>query len=457
MKPLRLQAIAEAIGASYTGELTVSDISSDTRAIGEGSLFVAIRGERFDGHTFVAQAFEKGAAAAVLSDPAFAVEGRPCLVCPNTLDAMIQIGGLYRQLFDVRCVGVTGSVGKTTTKEMLYAALSPFGKTLKTEGNQNNEIGMPRTLFGLTDDTRLAVIEMGMSGFGEIEPMTRAVRPEVAVLTNIGVSHLEKLGTRENILAEKLSITRGLQGVRTLVLNEDNDLLSTVERADGARRIIRISLCDRDADIWADALSSDTDRTHFVVHYADGAAYPACIPCLGQHNVYDALLALGAAEAFGFERAAAVAGLEDYQTAGMRQRVKKLAGITVIEDCYNASPDSMRASLALLGQNFGGARKAAVLADMLELGERSAQMHRQVGRDAAAEGIDALFCYGEQARLIAEGAREAGCKAVFCFDEKDRLAEELCRWLAPGDCVLVKGSRGMKLEEVLEIVYGAME
>ena len=139
MKPLRLQAIAEAIGASYTGELTVSDISSDTRAIGEGSLFVAIRGERFDGHAFVAQAFEKGAAAAVLSDPAFAVEGRPCLVCPNTLDAMIQIGGLYRQLFDVRCVGVTGSVGKTTTKEMLYAALSPFGKTLKTEGNQNNE------------------------------------------------------------------------------------------------------------------------------------------------------------------------------------------------------------------------------------------------------------------------------------------------------------------------------
>lgn len=458
MKPLRLQAIAEAIGASYTGELTVSGVSSDTRAIGEGSLFVAIRGERFDGHAFVAQAFEKGAAAAVLSDPAFAVEGRPCLVCPNTLDAMIQIGGLYRSLFsEVRCVGVTGSVGKTTTKEMLYAALSPFGKTLKTEGNQNNEIGMPRTLFQLTDDTRLAVIEMGMSGFGEIEPMTRAVRPEVAVLTNIGVSHLEKLGTRENILAEKLSITRGLQGVRTLVLNEDNDLLSTVERADGARRIIRISLCDRDADIWADALSSDSDCTHFVVHYADGAAYPARIPCLGKHNVYDALLALGAAEAFGLDRATAVAGLQAYQTAGMRQRVKKLAGITVIEDCYNASPDSMRASLALLGQNFGGARKAAVLADMLELGARSAQMHRQVGRDAAAEGIDALFCYGEQARLIAEGAREAGCKEVFSFDEKDQLAEALCRWLAPGDCILVKGSRGMKLEEVLEIVYGAME
>nr|WP_243764286.1 UDP-N-acetylmuramoyl-tripeptide--D-alanyl-D-alanine ligase [Bittarella massiliensis (ex Durand et al. 2017)] len=455
---MRLQAIAEAIGASYTGELTVSGVSSDTRAIGEGSLFVAIRGERFDGHAFVAQAFEKGAAAAVLSDPAFAVEGRPCLVCPNTLDAMIQIGGLYRSLFsEVRCVGVTGSVGKTTTKEMLYAALSPFGKTLKTEGNQNNEIGMPRTLFQLTDDTRLAVIEMGMSGFGEIEPMTRAVRPEVAVLTNIGVSHLEKLGTRENILAEKLSITRGLQGVRTLVLNEDNDLLSTVERADGARRIIRISLCDRDADIWADALSSDSDCTHFVVHYADGAAYPARIPCLGKHNVYDALLALGAAEAFGLDRATAVAGLQAYQTAGMRQRVKRLAGITVIEDCYNASPDSMRASLALLGQNFGGARKAAVLADMLELGARSAQMHRQVGRDAAAEGIDALFCYGEQARLIAEGAREAGCKEVFSFDEKDQLAEALCRWLAPGDCILVKGSRGMKLEEVLEIVYGAME
>lgn len=455
MRSLPLGDIARAIGAQLPGGCDpaqqITEISSDTRTIVPGSLFVAIEGERFDGHAYVQAAFDKGAAAAVVARPVERAGG-PQLVCQNTKNALIAMGGLYRDLFEsCRFVAVTGSVGKTTTKEMIYAALRRFGKTLKTEGNQNNEIGMPATLFRLQDDTRLAVIEMGMSGFGEIAPMTRAVRPEVAVVTNIGVSHLEAMGTRENILHEKLDIALGLQGPKTLVLCSDNDLLSTVTQVPGADHILRYAIADKSADFVAGSIHSDRVSTFFTVHCKEGD-FPVQIPCLGQHNVLNALAAIAVSAALGLSVATAAAGCADYQPAGMRQRLVQCGDITFIEDCYNASPDSMRASITLLAQNFPGRRKIAVLADMLELGEHSQQMHRDVGQMLCDNGIDCAFLYGPQMLRCAETATAGGVE-VRHFADKPALTAAVIAALAPGDCVLVKGSRGMKLEEVLEEIY----
>jgi len=451
MKPLYLNEIATALGCSYEGDLICTSISSDSRKIAPGSVFVAIVGEVFDGHKFVSSAFEQGAVAAVISDPAYAVEGRTCFVVADTKDAYIKLGGLYRTKFDARCVAVTGSVGKTTTKDFIACTLSEFGKTQKTLGNQNNEIGFPNTLFDLTDDTKMIVTEMGMSGFNEIAPMSLAAAPEVAVLTNIGVSHLEAMGTRENILKEKLDIVKGLTGVRTLVLNDDNDLLQTVDNLDGIK-IVRVGIESKRADFTAENIRSDGFETSFII-YAKEQVFLAKIPTLGDYNVLNALIAIAVADSLGLDVAQAVIGLQNYTPSGMRQRVVNCGDITVIEDCYNASPDSMRASVGTLARHFDTGRTVAVLADMLELGEQSPAMHREIGAFAAECGIDLLLTYGQMCVHMAEGAVQGGLKEVYHYDTKEELVKALNQMVQKGDTVLFKGSHGMKLEQVIEKLY----
>lgn len=451
MKTLLLSEIATALGCFYQGDAVCQNISTDSRTIGSGSLFVAVVGDSFDGHQFVSTAFEKGAVAAVISDEAFAVPGKVCFVVKDTKHSYIQLGGLYRDKFDTVCVAITGSVGKTTTKDFIACALSPFGKTNKTQGNQNNEIGLPNTLFALEDDTKMLVAEMGMSGFGEIKPLSLAAKPQVAVITNIGVSHLQAMGTRENILKEKLDITTGLCGKKVLVVNSDNDLLSTVKEIQGVH-IATVGIANTKADFVATDIQSGLLHTSFIIHH-QSLAYMAMIPTLGEYNVSNALIATAVAHALGFDIATAVAGLANYVPSGMRQRVVSHGDITVIEDCYNASPDSMRAAISTLASHFGSGRKIAVLADMLELGSDSARMHEEIGQFVAQQHIDVLITFGSQAKLFAKGAGQNSNLTTLKFDTKEEIATYLATFLQSGDTLLFKGSNGMKLGDVIEQLY----
>ena len=354
-------------------------------------------------------------------------------------------------------VGVNG-VGKTTTKEFCYAVLSAFGNTLKTEGNQNNEIGLPNTLFRLEDTTQYAVVEMGMSHLGEIARLVRAARPSAGIITMIGVSHLENLGTRENILKAKMEICQGLPDGAPLVLNADDDLLPTAQ-IPGRLRPVWFGIRSSSADVRAINIHTVGEGTGFtLVDNVDGETYEfsVTIPTAGVHTVYDALAAYTAATRLGLERARAARALASYQTTGMRQNIVQHGGVTFIEDCYNASPDSMKAALQILHdrQPGPGGRRIAVLGDMLELGAASEPGHRQTGK-WAADAADLLVAYGPLSAAMAEAARQKGLQTIHC-QAAEEVVEYLRQNVRPGDVVLAKASHAMKLDDVLKQLYAAL-
>lgn len=449
MKKLYLPEIAAALGVYNTSEAEIFDVSTDTREIQPGSLFVAIRGERFDGHDFISKAEELGAVAAVADHPVDC--GIPVLVVGDTRKAFLDLGGWYRRRFGVRIAAVTGSVGKTSTKEMIDAVLSSQYKTLKTEGNLNNEIGLPRTLFRLDDSYEAAVIEMGMSDFGEISRLSKAANADIGVITNIGVSHIETLGSREGILKAKLEILDGLKENAPLVVNADDDLLGVLQFSD--RAVLRYGIQTEGADAQAVEISKFGFNTKFEIVFR-GEYYPAEVPVLGKHHVLNALAAFLVGVEFGMAPKDAARALRKYRPSGMRQNVVDHGGIIVIEDCYNASPDSMQASISVLSLLEGNGKRVAVLGDMLELGTYSEEAHRQVGRAAAASGLDALLCFGKLSGLIGEEAKNNGLSEVYYFDEKSEVARWLTFNMHQGDAVLFKASREMKFEEILSAFYG---
>ena len=354
-------------------------------------------------------------------------------------------------------IGVNG-VGKTTTKQMTYAALCGFGETIKTEGNQNNEIGLPNTLFRLEDTTQYAVVEMGMSHLGEIARLVRAARPSAGIITMIGVSHLENLGTRENILKAKMEICQGLPDGAPLVLNADDDLLPTAQ-IPGRLCPVWFGIRSSSADVRAINIHTVGEGTGFtLVDNVDGETYEfsVTIPTAGVHTVYDALAAYTAATRLGLERARAARALASYQTTGMRQNIVQHGGVTFIEDCYNASPDSMKAALQILHdrQPGPGGRRIAVLGDMLELGAASEPGHRQTG-EWAADAADMLVAYGPLSAAMAEAARQKGLQTVHC-QAAEEVVEYLRQNVRPGDVVLAKASHAMKLDDVLKQLYAAL-
>lgn len=445
MIPLRLKEISAVLGAACGEDKQILSICTDTRKITEGSLFVALVGERFDGHDFVGAAFEKGAVAAVCSKPVD-VNGEVLLV-ENTGTALLEIAAYYRSLFSIPFVGITGSVGKTTTKEMVYAVLSEKYNTLKNEGNLNNEIGLPTTVFRLDSDYEAAILEMGMSAFGEISRLAKVAQPNAGIITKIGVSHIEHLGSREGILKAKLEILDGLKPNAPLIVNGDDDLLGTVALSD--RRVIKFGIENENCDYRAVGIEQSGYNTCFTVIY-DGGEQSVTIPTVGTHNVYNALSAFAVGLHLGVSPEKAALGLSKYVTSGMRQNVREVNGITVIEDCYNASPDSVRAATEVLSTMKAGT-KVLVFGDMLELGEISESAHREVGALVASKGIDRFYTYGEMAALAAESAKENGIGFVKAFDDKAALAAQLRADLKEDDAVLFKASRGMKLEEVIRI------
>lgn len=451
MESMKLSEIAMACGGTLEGkDSEISNISTDTRTIEQGSLFVAVKGENFDGHEFCAKAQENGASAVFVCEEVSC--SLPKVKVDDTRLAQLNLAGYYRRKFNIPVVGVTGSVGKTTTKEMIYSVLSGEYKTLKTQGNFNNDIGLPKMIFQLDKSYEAAVFEMGMSDLGEISVLSKAAQPTVSIISNIGVSHLENLKTRDNILKAKLEIIDGMDEKAPLIINLDNDMLKNINLEN--RTILTFAIEDKNADYVAENITYNGDKMAFDIVCKDGI-YKAEIPTVGIHNVYNALAAFAVGDCIGIERQKCAKNLLNYAPSGMRQNIRRQQGIIFIEDCYNASPDSQKASLNAL-MDIEAKRHIAVLGDMLELGSISKQAHYDVGKYASAKNIDMLFCYGKEAEHIYDAAKENGLEDVFFFDDKIELSEKLLSVLSPGDAISFKASRGMKLEEVIKNIYKGM-
>ena len=433
-----------------TGDAEVSLVTTDSREVCPGCIFVAFPGERFDGHDFAAKALEAGAFCVVLNHPVEGVPAEKAVLCADSYHAMMVMGANYRSQFHPKVVGVTGSVGKTTTKQMTYAAIAGFGNTIKTEGNQNNELGLPRTMFRIGKETQYAVVEMGMSHAGEIERLSKCARPDVGIITCIGVSHIGNLGSQENICKAKLEICAGLPEGAPLVLNGDDPFLRKAVLPDHVRPVW-FSLGDENADVCALSIQQDEKGMSFVLEDHEEGTFLVKIPAMGRHNVANALAAYCAATRLGLDARRVIAGLADFEQTGVRQKVVHARGVDVIEDCYNANPDSMKAALAMF-REYPCKRRFALLGDMLELGDISRAAHEEVGRQAVENKVDYLVTYGEQAKRIAVVAAAKGLPTLHA-DTYAQAAETLLNKMQPGDALLVKASRGMALEKVLEIFY----
>ena len=440
-------------GLTLAEPADIHAVVTDSRKVEPGCVFVCFPGERVDGHTFAAGAYRNGAAYIIANHPVDGVPEDRTVIVPDSARAMIRMASNYRMLFSPKMIGVTGSVGKTTTKEFCYAVLSAFGKTLKTEGNQNNDIGVPNTLFRLDNDTRYAVVEMGMDHLGEIERLTRCARPSAGIITMIGVSHLENLGTRENILKAKMEICAGLPDGAPLALNADNDLLPTAS-VPTRLRPVWFGIESETADVRAADVHTGTEGTTFTLVDKAYGSFAVSIPTAGLHTVYDALAAYAAATRLGLDPARCAAALSRYQATGMRQHIVEKGGITFIEDCYNASPDSMKAALSVL-KALPNARKIALLGDMLELGDASESGHRATGEWVADAGVSLLIAYGPNSAAMAEAAKNRGIATVHCQTAAEVL-QYLQQSVRPGDAVLVKASHAMKLDEILADFYAAL-
>ena len=450
MLELSIKKIAEAVGGKLygPGDEMISAVSTDTRTIKKGCLFIAIVGEKFDGHQFISKAFEQGAAAVISRIPVDT--DRPVILVEDTRKAYGALAAYYRSLFPVFLVGVTGSVGKTSTKEMIYTVMSQKYHVLKTQGNFNNDIGLPKTLLEMDSGHTGAVIEMGMSALGEISYLSQIAKPNLGVITNIGVSHLENLGTRDNILKAKLEILDGMDDSAKLILNKDNDKLASLENVMKDR--IRYFGIENPADVTAEEICQQGNSTVFTVVY-EGRRYPAKIPAIGIHNVYNALAGFLVGIEIGLTPHEIIASYENYQNSGMRQNVTEYDGIKVIADCYNASPDSMKAAIEVISHVECTGKRIAVLGDMLELGQLSAQFHKEVGKMVANSKIDLLLCYGTEALHICEGAKQAGFGEVFHFHSKENMVSYIKSVLQKGDAIIFKASRGVCLEEVMEKLF----
>lgn len=450
MEKLTAREIAQAVDGLLYGDAELTSVTTDSRQVKPGALFVALKGEKVDGNEFLKDAVRAGAAA-VLCSSGGARDDCAVIKVQNTHKALLQMGAYYKTKFSVKTVAVTGSVGKTTTKEFIYAVLSSCYQTLKTNGNFNNEIGLPLTMLGLSSQDQMAVLEMGMSNFGEIERLSRAARPDIGVITNIGVSHIENLGSRENILKAKLEIRAGMGERGQLVLNGDDPLLWGV-RGTTEKKEWYYGINNPQADLRAEKIVSQGDHTEFDI-LRRGEREHAVIHTVGTHNVYNALAAVQCGLLCGISFPQAVQALTRFKSASNRQNIYETHGIKIIDDCYNASPDSMKAVLQVLAQMEVRGHKIAVLADMLELGDFAETAHRQVGEAVKNGKVDVLFAYGDNARFYVEGAIEAGLDRdrAMLFDDKQELARGLAETAEAGDAVLFKGSRGMKTEEIIDM------
>lgn len=454
---MNIRTLAQAVDGEIrncNGDDIVADVVRDDREVKEGAVFVALSGENNNGHRFVRRAVERGAVCCVVNKSEGDFGTLPVVAVEDTYKALRDIASYYRDRFNIPVVGITGSVGKTSTKGMIASVLSQEYNTLKTEGNYNNEVGVPLTLFRLSDDNEAAVIEMGMSGFGEISRLTRIVKPDTAVITNIGISHIEHLGSREGILKAKMEILEGLPVDGTVILNGDDDLLWS-KNGEIDYETLYFGINNPACDVVATDIKLYSSGSEFTVKI-DGEDYRFETNAPGAHHIYNALAAILVGYRYNISVESMIKGVHDFAPEGLRQVRTEYDRFTVINDCYNACPDSMESGMDVLAltasERGGNARRVACLADMLELGDAAERAHINVGKMCAEKGIDCLITIGEMAGNIAKGAIEAGLNPsdVYEFEDNAAAIAKLNSIIRDGDVIWIKGSRGMHLEKIAD-------
>ena len=461
---MTLENIAKACGGTYVGDdaLRGSEITGaviDSRQAEPGYLYIPIRGERVDGHRFIPDVFAKGALAVLSEEPLENPEG-PYIQVASSEQALKDIAEFYRSTLGIKIIGITGSVGKTSTKEMISAVLSQKYNVLKTEGNFNNEIGLPLTILRIRREHEVAVVEMGISEFGEMHRIAKVAKPDICVMTNIGQCHLENLIDRDGVLRAKSEIFDFLKPDGHIVLNGNDDKLITVQEVKGVKPVFyyvedgTAQKADLQYEVTADAIENKGLRgLNANLHFPEEVCQ-IHEPIPGVHNVYNACAAACVGRIMGLTNEEICEGIAHAKTIAGRTNLITLGDVLVIDDCYNANPVSMKASLDVLAQAEG--RKIAVLGDMGELGENERELHYEVGKYAANTGVDILFCCGTLSEELAKGAQRGHTKVMY-FAEREKLTQTLLNFVEAGDTVLVKASHFMEFPKIVKALEEALE
>ncbi|MBQ9064966.1 MAG: UDP-N-acetylmuramoyl-tripeptide--D-alanyl-D-alanine ligase [Blautia sp.] len=457
MKNLTVENITRVTGGTFYGDSSILNnevlsITTDSREASPGCLFVPIVGERVDGHKFIPQVREAGALI-TLTEKSVEETGEPCIHVESSLQAVKDIAEFYLSGLGIPVVGISGSVGKTSTKEAVASVLSVKYNTLKTPGNFNNELGLPLTIFGLREEHEMAVLEMGISSFGEMTRLAKVAKPHTGVITNIGTCHLEFLGDRDGVFRAKTEMLDFIRPGGNIVLNGDDDKLIKVKESHGIQPVFYGLSTEN--NVYADNIISRGLRGTDCDIHLHGESFSVHIPVPGIHNVYNALAAAAVGHIYGLTSEEIRQGIENIETIQGRFRMIDTPEYLVVDDCYNASPASMKGSLGILKDADG--RKVAVLGDMGELGKDEAEMHRSVGTFAATCGIDLLICTGTLCKEMAEAAKEAAASSgtdlkVIWEPDRESLLTHLPAYLQKGDTVLIKASRFMHFEKVVEML-----
>ncbi|MBQ1401357.1 MAG: UDP-N-acetylmuramoyl-tripeptide--D-alanyl-D-alanine ligase [Firmicutes bacterium] len=463
MKKMYIRQIAEGVkGQVRAGspDGLVTGISTDSRTAGEGDLFFPLKGERFDAHDFIPQALKQGCRSFVVSrkdslDMLKMAEGVNVIEAADTTKALQDLSSYYLDMLGIRKIAVTGSTGKTTTRDMIKCILGTKYKTYSNEGNFNNHIGVPLTILSIDEDAEMGVFEMGMDKFGEIHALVDIVRPDTGVITNIGVSHIENLGSREGIFKAKMEITDYFDEKNTLVVYEDDEYLNR-DRIDGNYRLITAGRNGRCDFIVSHLEDRGIDGIRFMLEH-DEEAQMFELPVPGAHNAYNAAVAAAAASLEGITLKEAEQALRNLELTDKRLTVRTNDGIKVIDDTYNASPSSMKSALDALAST-NGIRRVAILGDMFELGEDSPRFHREVGQHAAGCGLDLLITVGELSANIRDGALETMDEnKVMHYEKKEDFMKEMNNIIDRGDVILVKGSNGMGMFDIVDLIMERQE
>lgn len=502
MRNMTLNKIAEAVdgvlympGKQDTVDADATEAAGvvlDSRKVGKDYIFIATRGERVDGHSFIDQVYDAGAMGVICEKAPENPKGAFILV-KDSFQALKDVAEYYRRQLDIRVVGITGSVGKTSTKEFVASVLSKGFRVAKTQGNYNNEVGLPLTVLQIREDCEIAVLEMGISDFGEMHRLSRIAKPDVCLITNIGQCHLENLGTRDGILKAKTEIFDFMREGGQICLNGDDDKLVTIREVRGSVPVF-FGNGDNSA-VYADhyenkGLMGSSARIHIrkgLMKDRDETDFSVEIPLPGEHMLHNALAAATVGVLFGLSTGQIQAGIRDVEAVGGRSHVIRTGRLTLIDDCYNANPVSMKAAIDLLHMTDASEmacapdgpektevaddsdmtdvsevageqvrlhknmRKVAILGDMFELGKDEAALHREVGIYAADKDIDVVICVGELCKYMYEGARSVGNPSVksYYYENKEKLFAEIWEIIHDGDIVLIKASHAMQFEEII--------
>lgn len=441
MKVYEIVEATRGILVSGNKDDEINFFSQDSRQMTNGGMYIPLKGERFDGHNFIESAFQTGAQA-IISEKDVNYEDKIVIKVKDTHQALKDMASYLRNHRPVKVVGVTGSVGKTSTRDMVYSVVKQKYKTLKTEGNYNNEIGLPLTILRYHDEEVL-VLEMGMNHLQEMSRLSMIARPDIACITNVGTAHIGELGSRENILKAKLEIINGMKEGSTLIINQDNDMLQTVELPH--LNVVRVGK-GKEASIQASHIVLEETKSSFEVEY-QGKKEIIEVPVQGEHNISNALIAIAVGIELNISLEDIKKGIQEFKLTKNRMDILEKNHKTVIDGTDNASVDSMKSSIDVLA-NYKK-RKVAILADMLELGDYSQQLHEEVGSYVASKGIDILVCVGKEAKYIYQKARES-MKDVYYFESNQEVIARLDELLKEDDVILVKGSHSMNLKEVVE-------